>query len=369
VCTGLFARSLQAALTADPGFNPRSVLLVNLNPFLNGYDAVRGAEFYRQLLERVESHPGVKSVTLTSFIPLRQDGGSNSRRLGVNGYTPRADEPMSVVTDTAGPRFLATLQIPLIAGRDIGPEDTERANPVALVSETFAKRYWPGQPAIGRHIRIGKTEREVVGVFRDFTYRSPGEDPEPHVYVPLFQSYDPDQVVAVRTTGDPALAAVWLRSEVHRLDPNLPLARMETLEHSVGNSQGMVRMALELLATFSLIALVLTAVGLYGVMAYSVGRRVREFGIRMALGAPASRMLSMVLKQGLLLVSLGIVLGIAAALLLGRVLTSLLYQAHPGDPLTLAAVTLILLLVTAAACYLPARRAARIDPARALHWE
>jgi len=369
VCTGLFGRSLQAALTADPGFNTHSVLLANLNPFLNGYDAVRGADFYRQLLERVEGHPGVKSATLTSFVPLRQDGGGNSRRLSVDGYTPHADEPMNVVTDTAGPGFLATLQIPLIAGRDIGREDNERANPVAVVNETFAKRYWSGQPALGRHIRIGDTKREVVGVFGNFTYRSPSEDPEPHVYVPLFQSYDPNQILAVRTASDPAAAAVWLRSEVRRLDANLPLARMETLENSVGNSQGLVRMALELLASFSLIAVALTAVGLYGVMAYSVGRRVREFGIRMALGAPASGVLRMVLRQGLLLAGLGIVLGIGAALLLGRVLTSLLYQAQPSDPLTLAAVTLILLLVAAAACYLPARRAARIDPARALHWE
>ncbi len=369
VSTGLFGRSLQASLTADFGFNPHSVLLANLNPFLNGYDAVRGAEFYRQLLERLGQYPGVQSASLTGFIPLRGDGGSNSRGLAVDGYTPRADEPMTVVTDTAGPRFFRTMQIPLLTGRDITVDDNERSNPVVVVSESFAKRYWPGQPAVGRHVQVGKTGREIVGVFRDFTYRNPGEDPEPHVYVPLFQSYDPDQILVVRTNGDPAATAAWLRAEVRSLDPNLPVSRMETFENSIGNSQGLVRMALELLASFSLIAVVLTAVGLYGVMAYSVGRRVREFGIRMALGAPASGVLRMVLRQGLLLVSLGIVLGMIASVLLGRVLSSMLYNARPGDPLTLVPVTLIMLAVTAVACYLPARRAARTDPARALHWE
>jgi predicted permease len=366
---GLFARSLQSALTADPGFNPRSVLLANLNPFLNGYDAARQAQFHHQLLERLENHPGVKSATLTGFVPLRQDRGGNSRRLSVDGYTPRADEVMNVVTDTAGPRFLETLQIPLVAGRDIGSQDNETSNPVVLVNETFAKRYWPGQLALGRHIQIGKTGREVVGVFRDFTYRELGEDAVPHVYVPLFQSYDPDQILLLRSTGDPALAAAWLRPEIRSIDPNLPIARLETLENSIGNSQGMVRMALELLASFSLIAVVLTAVGLYGVMAYSVGRRVREFGIRMALGAPASGVLGMVLRQGLTLVGLGILLGAAASLALGRLLTSLLYNTSASDPWTLGGVALILLAVTAAACYFPARRAAQIDPARALHYD
>jgi predicted permease len=367
--TGLFARSLQSALTADPGFNPRSVLLVNLNPFLSGYDAVRAAELHRQLLERLESYPGVKSASLTGFIPLRQDGGGNSRRLAVDGYTPRADEVMIAVTDTAGPRFFETMQIPIVAGRDVARQDNERSNPVVLVNETFAKHYWPGQPAIGRHIQIGKTGREVVGVFRDFKYRNVGEDADPHVYVPLFQSYDPDQILVVRTAGNPTVAAAWLRAEIRKIDANLPLARMETLENSIGDSQGMVRMALELLASFSFIAVVLTAVGLYGVMAYSVGRRVREFGIRMALGAPASGVLSMVLRQGLRLAGLGIVLGAGAAFLLGQLLTSMLYNTRAGDPLTFAGVTLILLVVTAAACYFPARRAARIDPAQALHYE
>lgn len=369
VCTGLFARSLQASLTADFGFNPHSVLLANLNPFLNSYDKARGAQFYRELLDRLNSNPQVKSATLTSFLPLRGDGGGNTSRLSVEGYTPRTDEIMRVVTDSASPRFFATMQIPLIAGRDIGFEDQENSNPVALVNETFAKRYWPGQPALGRHIQLGKTQREIVGVFHDFTYRHSGDAAEPHAYVPFSQSYDPAQILIVRTVGDPAKAAALVRSEAAKLDTNIPVARLETFEHSVGDSQGEVRMALDLLGTFSIIAMLLTVVGLYGVMAYSVNRRIREFGIRMALGAPASGVLGMVLRQGLLLAGLGIVLGLAAALLLARVLTSLLYNTQASDPLTLAAVTLIMLAVTAAASYFPARRAAKIDPARALQYE
>jgi predicted permease len=369
VCTGLFGRSLQAALTADPGFNPHSVLLANLNPFLNGYEEARGAQFYRELLDRLNNNPQVKSATLTSFLPLRGDGGGNTARLSVEGYTPRPDETMRVVTDSAAPRFFATMQIPIVTGRDIGPQDTANSNPIALVNETFAKRYWPGQAALGRHIQLGKTQREIVGVIHDFTYRHLGDEAEPHAYVPFFQSYDPSQILVIRTVGDPAQIAALLRSEVAHLDVNIPVARLETFDHSVGDSQGDVRMALDLLATFSLIAMLLTAVGLYGVMAYSVNRRVREFGIRMALGAPASGVLGMVLRQGLLLASLGIVFGLAAALLLARVLTSLLYNTKPTDPLTLAAVTLIMLAVTAAACYFPARRAAKIDPARALQYE
>ena len=360
---------MQAALTADLGFNPHSVLLANLNPFLNGYDQARGTQFYRDLLDRLNNNPQVKSATFTSFLPLRGDGGGNTSRLSVEGYTPRTDETMRVVTDGAGPRFFATMQIPLVAGRDVGAEDTENSNPVALVNETFAKRYWPGQAALGRHIQLGKTQREVVGIFRDFTYRHPGDSAEPHAYVPFFQSYDPGQILLVRTVGDPAKAATLLRTEVAKLDANIPVARLETFDHSVGDSQGDVRMALELLACFSIIAMLLTVVGLYGVMAYSVNRRIREFGIRMALGAPASGVLGMVLRQGLMLAGLGIVLGLAAALMLARVLTSLLYNTQASDPLTLAAVTLIMLAVTAAACYFPARRAAKIDPARALQYE
>ncbi len=363
---GLFARSLRASLAAPLGFETRNVLLTTFNAFLNGYDHGKGQQFFTRLLEDVQSRPGIESASLVSFVPLRGDGGGNSVRVSIEGYTPGANEEPAIVTDYAGPQYLRTMRIPLAEGRDFSWQDRESAPGVVVVNEALVRRYWPDGHGLGRHIKVGDSWREVVGVTRNFTYRNLNEPLTPIMYLPLLQNYQAQMTLLVRTTGDPAAALGTVESSVRTLDPNMPLARIETLEHSISESLAPQRIALILLSSFSGIALVLTAVGIYGVISYLVSQRSREIGIRMALGAEAKSVLAMVMSQGLRLGVIGVMLGLLGSLALTRVLSSLLFGVSAQDPGTFLAVAVVLLLAAGIACYLPARRASRLDPIRVL---
>ena len=369
VCAGLFARTVQAALKADPGFDTRNVLLTSYDAFLNGYGDARGQLFYRQLLERVAAKPGVVSASLTSFVPLRMDGGGSSCGATVEGYVAGADEPAGIVCDSAGPDYFRTMRIPLLRGRDFNKGDRAGSAPVALVNDTMARRFWPAGNAVGGRVKVGSQWREVAGVVRDFKYRSVRDDPEAHLFLPVEQQYASGITLVVRTVGNPLGALAGVQNEVSLLDPNMPVSRVETMAQNVANSLVLEGLALKLLSAFGLVALVLTAVGMYGIMAYFVSQRTREIGIRMALGAPRGRVLGMVLGRGMLLAGIGIALGLGAAWFATQLLASMLYGVPAHDPWTFSAVAAMLVGVAAMACFLPARRASLVDPMVALRYE
>jgi predicted permease len=371
VCAGLFLRTLELALRANPGFTIARAQLADVDLSLNGYDQARGREFFRRAQETLSSVPGVEAVSISSYVPLGLSGGGNSRRVTVEGYTPgpRENEIQHIVTDTIGPGYLRTMGIPLAAGREFTARDDENAPGVAVVNESMAHRYWPGQDAVGKRLMVGGKWQEVVGVAREIKYRVLDESPSPAMYLPAWQNYSPQMTLVVRTMGEPG--AVWPAAEraLRQLDSTLPLAQVATLAEHARSSFFLQRAASLLLSAFGLLALTLSAAGLYGVMSFSVNQRMHELGIRVALGAQPARIMRLVLGQGLLLTLGGVALGLAGALALGRVLSSMLLGLNVADPLTFASVTLLLAAVALVACVFPARRATRVDPVITLRHE
>jgi predicted permease len=366
VAAGLVGKSLAQSMARNPGFEPRHLLLTSLDVFLGGYESERGSELYRQLLQQVAAVPGVQSASLTDYAPLGFSGGGNISPVTVPGYVPKNDEATSLVVDAVGPNYLRTLGIALAAGRDIEAGDRQGAPGVVVVNETFARHFFGGGAALGRHIQVHGVDREVVGVMRDYTYRSLGEDPSPQLLVPFFQAYDSAMTLVVRTVGEPFTLLPAIRRAEAALDPGLASFATMTGEQRVGRALFAQRLTGELLGALGLLAVTLAAIGLFGVMSYFVGQRPREIGIRMALGARRGQVLGMVLGEGLRLAAFGIAIGVAAGAALTRLLASLLYGVSPLDPAVFAAVAIFLAAVTLLASWLPARRAARLEPFAAL---
>jgi predicted permease len=373
VGAGLFLRSLRNATVIDPGFVPENVLIGSVDLRLAGYNSVAGAAFYRQLLERVRAMPGVVDASLADELPLGL--GGSRRGITIEGYTPRAGEDMEVYTATVASDYFRTMRIPILRGRGFADSDAEGAPRVVVVNQAFARRYWPGEDPIGRHIQMGIRNRpgtpwwEVVGVARDGKYLSLGEEPLPFFYLPLAQFYRSSTSLVVRTHGAPLSLLPAVRDEVAGLDKSLPLTGAETLVDHTGLSLLPARLAGAVLGAFGVVGLLLAAMGVYGVMAFAVAQRTREIGIRMALGAERREIFRLVVRQGMVLTAVGCAVGLAAAVVLTRFLTSLLYGVSPTDPWTIAAVLLVLAVTALAACYLPARRAMRVDPMTALRHE
>ena len=270
--------------------------------------------------------------------------------------------------------YTETLRIPILRGRSFSEQDVLGTPGVVMINEAFARRYWPGQDAIGKHIGMGDpansdSHLQVVGVVRDGKYVTLGEDAKPFFYFSLAQRYQSSSTLIVRTKGDPVGYIASVRNEVAALDQNLPLFDVKTMREHLGVALLPARLAGSVLGIFGLVALILAASGIYGVMAYSVAQRTREIGIRMALGARSTDVLSMVVRQGMKLVAIGVAVGLTAAFVVTRMMTSLLYGVSPTDPLTLGAISLLLILVALLACYLPGLRATRVDPMIALRYE
>jgi predicted permease len=366
VAAGLFVRTMRKSLTAHPGFDSHNVLLASLQLYPNGYDAARARAFYRDLLQRAQALPGVQSASLASFVPLGTGGGGNSVNVSIAGYTPRPDEEMSIVTDYTGPNYLRTLRIPLVSGRDFTDQDREDSPQVVVVNETMARRYWPGQDAIGKRITVAKKEREVIGVARDIRYRFLGESPQAKMYLPAFQSDQDALTIVLRTAGDPYQLAAPLSGAIHAMDGALPVIGLQSLDKRVSDSLFASRAMAALLSGFGLLALVLAAIGLYGLMAFFVAGRTHEIGIRMALGAARTDIVGMILRQAALMVVPAVLVGIAASLAVNRVIAGMLYGISPSDPLTFIFTAALLAAVAAVAGVVPARRAMRVDPMQAL---
>jgi predicted permease len=371
ISAGLFLRSLRNAEAIDPGFDPDTVLNVPLNINLLKYTKAQGRDFYQQVTEKVESLPSVKSATLARVVPL--SGGSRETSIYIEGQEPPPqDRPNTVNANVVGLRYLETMGIPLLRGRDFTAQDREGAPGVVVITETFARRFWHGEDPLGKRISLRAQNGpflEVIGVAKDGKYITLGEEPRSMMYLPLLQNHETGMTMHVRTEGDPMSIAAGVRSAVASLEKNLPTYDLKTMNEQLSSSLFPARMGATLLAAFGLLALLLAAVGIYGVMGYSVARRTREIGIRMALGAQRGDVLRLVLKEGMAMVGIGVTLGLLGSFFATRVLVNFLYGTSVTDPVTFVAISLLLSGVALAASFIPARRATKVDPLVALRYE
>jgi macrolide transport system ATP-binding/permease protein len=365
VPAGLFVRSLRQAQATWPGFNPDGVLLAYYNASQNGYTQETGLQLHLRVLERVGALPGVRAVSLTSFMPLAP-GGRPVLTTRIDGYVPSQNEDMNIGYNIVGPEYFETMEVPLRDGRTFTSADRADSRMVAIVNETMAARYWPGRSAIGGIIRTSAGTYEVVGTVATGKYRELSEEPLSYFYLPLLQTYRPGVSVLLRTHGDPSALAPGLTSEFQRLDANLPLTGIMTMKTFMDWPTLSQRIAGTLLGAFGVLAMSLAAIGLYGVMAFVVSQRTREVGIRMALGARPGDIWRMVLRYGAMLSLTGIAIGLSGALLLMPQMSMLLIGVGPRDILTFAAAAGALALAAVGASLIPAHRASRVDPVIAL---
>jgi predicted permease len=365
VSAGLLVRSLRAAITLDPGFQPKGALLASVDLFASGYTKDTGRQFHATALERISALPGVTVASLTRRAPLGF-GGSSSSSIQVEGYTPPDDKPTMAYYHVVGPRFFQAIGGRIARGREFDVTDTLGGPSVVVVDETMARRYWGDRDPVGGRVRIFGEWRTVVGVSRPMKHRSLTERPGPHVFLPVFQLYFPQVSYLVRTDGDPQALASAVTTQLRAIDPSVPVFSVFTLKDHVQASRFQQRMAVWLLGVFGAVAVALAAVGLHGVLAYAVGQRTREIGIRIALGSDRRRIFALVARHGLGMVAVGVVLGLVAAAGVTRLMAGLLIGVSPTDTLTFAAVSALLAAVALLACALPARRATRVDPVAAL---
>jgi predicted permease len=385
---GLFVRTLQNLKNVDAGFARENVLLVRIDPAQTGYTGQRTRQFYDRLVDRIEATPNVRSASTAEIIPLggmRWNGG-----LAIQGYDWKPDEKPYLDFNAVGPRFFETMGIPILLGRDFRPEDNpavvedkERKDedplpppaPVAIVNESFARKFWPAEGAVGKRFSLGdrfrmETSFEIVGVVKDVKYFGLREANEPMVYVPNWRlGAREGRSIVIRSFGDPEQLAGALRQQAREIDPSVPVLQVKTMAQQANSDIGKELIIATLCGFFGALALLLAAVGLYGVIAQMVSRRYREIGIRMALGARPGSVIALVMRETGFLVGLGALIGVPAAFALTRLVSGLLYGLKPQDPLTIAAAILVLLATTALATWIPARRAAAIDPMSALRWE
>ncbi len=371
VGAGLFVRSFRNARAIDPGFEPGNVLLASVHLGIQGYDATRQAEFRQRAIERIAALPGVRSASLAFPLPL--DAYNRSAGVTIEGRetTPDAARPEAFFS-SVGPGYFATMRTPIVSGRALDERDRAGTAATAVVNEAFARRFWPGEDAIGRRFSLEGGEgpwTEVVGIARDGEYLTLGEAPRPYFFVPLEQRPSPRVTLIARTEGDPGSFLPSLRGAVSELDPALALYAARTLRQQMETPLSGAQSGATTVGLFGVLALILASVGIYGVVSYAVAQRTREIGVRMALGAQKTDILWLVIGRGAAMAAAGIALGLAVAVAVGRALSGLLYGVSAVDPLTYAGITMLLVCVTLLASWVPARRAARVDPLKALRAE
>jgi predicted permease len=369
VCAGLFTRSVRNATRIDLGFRPDHLLMTSTDVAFQRYDSTKGVRFYRELLERAASLPGVRSVALSESMPLGYN--NNGLDLYFDEDVPHAVDNRSASDfDVVSADYFTTLGLPIVAGRGFTRFDTDSSERVIVVSEAFARTFYPGKDAVGRHVRFSKdgTPLQIIGVAHDTKHVFVNEDAKPFVYRPVTQAYRTDMTLLVRTRGDPAPMLPATRDLFRQLDRDLPVYDAKTMEQHLasGISILFMRLAAVLAAAVGLLGLVQTVVGLYGVIAYGVSQRTREFGIRMALGARASDVVSGVLRQGAILTAIGLAIGLGIALAVTRLMSRLLVGVSTTDIVTFGTAVVVLALMALVSTYLPARRAARMEPVDAL---
>jgi putative ABC transport system permease protein len=370
IAATLMMRSFVALQGADPHFDASNTLTMRLSLAGEAYDArPRRAQYFSRLLERVRSVPGVEAATVVNYVPL--EGSNTGTTLYVEGYPQAQGEELGASFRTTADDYLRVLRAPIVAGRWFTPREVAESSTVAVVNATLARRFWPGADAIGHRVRSSPDRPwlTIVGVAPDLRQRKLDERPDPMLYVPYSSSAFRTMTLLVRTTGNPASGAAAVRSAVRSVDASIPIEEPMTMEEIIHRSVWQSRLFGGMFAVFAAIAVLLAAAGVYGVVAYSVVQRTHEIGIRMALGAAARDVVALVVNQGARLALLGVLLGLAGALGLTRLLRTLLYGVAPTDPLTFVLVPLLLGVTALAASWVPARRASRVDPMEALRYE
>ena len=368
VGAGLLLQSLQKIRSDSPGFTTNGVLVTAVNLVAAGYDAGRAKSFQDELIDRVQAVPGVESAALARATPLGY-GTFSSARIVVDGYEPPPNEQPSADYNQVGPGYFATIGVPLLTGREFTRADNETGAPVAIVNETMAARYWPGKDPVGERVQAKGKWLQIVGVAKTSKYQSMRELPKAFFYVPRRQDFSISAALTIRTKLRPEIIAAALSRELKAMDSNLALYEVISLQEQVDRSTSAQKVAVTLTGTLGGLALVLAAIGLYGVMSYTVSQSTRELGLRMALGADSSGLFRLVISRGLSLTFGGIFLGAALAVGLTRLLGYLLYKVSPYDPLAFGYAFLVLTIVSLIACFMPAWRATRVDPIVALRYE
>jgi len=372
VSAGLVARSLIRLLSVDAGFDPTHLLTMEINSSGANYkDDSRVFAYHDRVRDAVAALPGVKSVAVSNQMPL----GGNVDRYGVIDPENVPSNPELVPSGdryVVSQSYLSTMRIPILRGRNFTPvEAADTSNKVALVSAALAQRMWPGQDALGKHIRVGSPKgpgRLVIGVTGNVRHVGLDATTTMQWYAPERQWLDADsqEILIVRTAGDPAAMAAVVRNTIAAIDPTQPIVKLATMDQVIAASTGQRRLALVLFAAFAVAALLLAVAGIYGVLAGSVAERTREIGVRSALGATPRNIIALVVSQGGRLSAIGIAIGVAGSLALTRYLRTFLFGIAPNDATTLIGVAMLLGIVTLVACWIPAMRAARVDPSRAL---
>jgi predicted permease len=368
VAGALLARGLLAARGKDLGFDPTQVASLQFNLQMNGYDEEQAFAFRKRVVAELRALPGVTAVSLASRLPLAPD--VNMEGVRIQGHHQAQDEPVTVDATGVGPDYFRVVGVPLLEGRAFTEEELDGERKVLIVNQAFARRYWPGQSALGRQVHTSGFDQPphtIVGVARDHKVRSVGEEPRPYLHVPASRSRRIPLVVRTTQPAEAALPA--LRKAVLALDPEIVFTEDASAAEVAATTLAPTRIGAALLGAFGALALALAAVGLYGVVSYSVSQRMREMGVRTALGARRADLARMVLRQGARLAGVGIGVGALLAALAGRVFGSLLYGVSPFDPLAYAVAATVLLAVAALANLVPALAAARVDPVRALRSE
>jgi predicted permease len=368
---GLFARALGRALAIDPGYDPAPLAALAMDPSLARIDGGARFAYYAAATERAAAAPGVSGVTWTTALPLTSD--YDRQTADIPGYVPGPEERVRFEFSSVGPDFHAVMGIPLLAGRGFDARDAGDAEPVALINETAAKRYFAGRDPIGADFVMGGTTIRIIGVARDIRHHELVEEPRPYAWFPLLQTVarggGASPVLIVRTAADPARVLPGVVEAVRAADPRVPVFASITLADHLRSRLAPQVAGAWLLGAFGALGLVVAAVGIYGIIAYAVSMRAREIGLRMALGARLGDVLRLVVIRNLAFAAAGIPLGLALALLLSRGLQGFLFGVPAHDPLTVAACVALMLAIATAASSLPARRAARIDPLVALRSE
>jgi predicted permease len=375
IAAGLVVRTLQQLQTMNPGFDTQNALTMSFDLGLQGYDKAHGQQFYRQLTQRLQSLPGVESAAVSNYIPLTLN--YNSRNAYIEGKPAERGENVPLAMNaSAGPGYFKTMGTPVLQGREFTEQDQEKSEPVAMVNETFVRRFMPelrtSAEALGRRFSFdgpGGPFIRIVGVVKDGKYFNIAEDPRPFMWTPMSQDYSSNGLLVVRSKGNPESLFAAVRSEVQSLDPNLPLFDVKTLNEHMKLALFPAKVAATVLGVFGLVALLLSAIGVYGITSYAVAQRTHEIGVRLALGAQLGDVLRLVLRHGLKLTIIGAAIGLFGAYLATRAITSVLYGVSATDPLTFAGVSLLLVGVALIACYIPARRATKVEPLVALRNE
>jgi predicted permease len=374
ICAGLFLRSLNKALKVDPGFSAENLVTMFLDPSLPGYDKAAGLRFYQELTRRIEAQPGVRAVSLATFLPLGGSGDGRGPIVKEGEADPPPNQGIGSNCSIVAPKYFATMRTPLVMGREFTERDTADAPPVVIVNQEFARKFYGSeQNAMGKRFRFwqGTPLMEIVGIAQDGYYGSLYEDRQTYMFLPEYQNYQSQMLLLVSANSVENLKAVveQARHEIGQMDARIPVFGVTMAEANLSYAYWGPRLAAGMATSFGLLALLLATMGLYSMMTYAVSQRTHEIGIRMALGAQAGAVLRMVVWRGLRLTIVGMAMGLAASFGLTRVMKNLLFNVSATDPATFATIALLLVGVALIASYIPARRATKVDPLLALRHE